>query len=92
MKHFWKRWSLEYLITLQKGYKWTRPSRNISVGDVVILFEDGMVPTRWPLARIVKTHPGRDGVVRVVDVKTSKGLYRRPVHKIAVLLSENETI
>ena len=92
VKHFWKRWSLEYLITLQKGYKWTRPSRNISVGDVVILFEDGMVPTRWPLARIVKTHPGRDGVVRVVDVKTSKGLYRRPVHKIAVLLSENETI
>ena len=92
VKHFWKRWSLEYLITLQKSYKWTRPSRNISVGDVVILFEDGMVPTRWPLARIVKTHPGRDGVVRVVDVKTSKGLYRRPVHKIAVLLSENETI
>ena len=26
------------------------PSRNISTGDVVILTEDGMLPTQWPLA------------------------------------------
>lgn len=91
VKHFWKRWSLEYLTTLQKNYRWTQTSRNISVGDVVILFEDSIVSTQWPLARVVKTYPGKDGIVRVVDVKTSKGLYRRPVCKVAVILPETET-
>ncbi len=85
VRHFWKRWSLEYLSTLQRISKWQRPVHNVAVGDVVVLIEDGMVPTQWPLARILKTYPGTDGVIRVVDIKTSKGLYRRPVHKIAVL-------
>ena len=88
VRHFWKRWSLEYLSTLQKFSKWVHPSRNLSVGHVVVLIEDGTVPTQWPLARVTKTYPGEDGIVRVVDLKTSKGTYRRPVHKIAVLLSE----
>ena len=46
VRHFWKRWSLEYLSTLQKFSKWVHPSRNLSVGDVVVLIEDGMVPTQ----------------------------------------------
>ena len=50
------------------------------------------MPTKRPLARIIKTYPGRDGIIRAVDIKTSKGLYRRPVHKLAILLpSETET-
>ena len=88
VRHFWRRGSLEYLSTLQKISKWAHPSRNLCVGDAVVLSEDGMVPTQWPLARVTKTYPGEDGIIRVVDLKTSKGSYRRPVHKIAVLLSE----
>ena len=90
-RHFWKRWSLEYLTTLQKNYKWMHPSRNISTGDVVILIEDGMLPTQWPLARVIKTHPGQDGTVHVVDVKTSKGSYHRPTHNVAIILPGVET-
>ncbi len=49
------------------------------------------VPTKWPLARVVKVYHGSDGVVRVVDIKTAKGLYGHPVHKLAPLLPiENE--
>ena len=86
VRHFWKRWSLEYLTTLQKSYKWQHPTRNLEIDDLVVLIEDGVVPTKWPLARVTKTYPGSDGVVRVADVKTSKGSYRRPVHKLAALL------
>ena len=60
--------------------------KNVSVDDVVVVHEDGMVPTLWPLARVVRVYPGKDGLVRVVDVKTSKGVYKRPVTKLVVLL------
>ncbi len=59
---------------------------DMSVGDIVILQEDGLVPTKWPLAKVTKVYPGKDSLVRAVDVLTSKGTYRRPVHKLAVLL------
>ena len=44
----------------------------------------------WPMARIVKVHPGKDGLVRVVDIKTTQGIYTRPVHKLVLLLPEVE--
>ena len=86
VRHFWQRWSSEYLVTLQKFAKWRRPSKNLSVGDVVVLREDGMVPTRWPLAKIIKVHTGCDGTVRVVTLKTCDGTYTRPVTKFALLI------
>ena len=86
VRHFWSRWSSEYLSTLNKYGKWHHPVKNISIGDIVVVREDGTVPSFWPLAKVVQTYPGKDGLVRVVDVKTSKGTYKRPVTKVAVLL------
>lgn len=83
VNHFWKRWSLEYLTTLQRATKWHQSHNNLTVGDIVVVIEDKMVPTQWPMAKIVEVHPGKDGIVRVVDIKTSTGTYRRPVHKVA---------
>lgn len=89
VRHFWQRWYHEYLSTLQSNYKWKSPVRDMSVGDVVMLNEEEMIPTKWPIARVVKVYPGKDGVVRVVDIKTAKGsVYRRPVHKLARLIDE----
>ena len=34
---------------------------------------------------VIKTYQGQDGLVRVVDVKTQNGVYKRP-NKIALLL------
>ena len=44
------------------------------------------MPTKWPLARVEKVHPGSDGFIRVATVKTAKGSYKQPVRKIALLL------
>ena len=86
VRHFWKRWSTEYLSTLRRYTKWHHPSRNLQVGDVIILQDDNLIPLKWPLGRIVEVHPGSDGLVRVVQVKTFAGIYRRPISKIALLL------
>ena len=84
--HFWKRWSIEYLTTLNKFHKWNRKSRNLMIGDVVLIIEKNPFTNKWPLGQIVDTHPGRDGHVRVVTIKTANGVYKRPVTKVALLL------
>ena len=86
VRHFWQRWSGEYLAALNRYNKWHYPSRNVALGDIVVLREDGTIPTNWPLARVIQTHPGKDTLVRVVTVKTANGIYKRPVSKIAVLI------
>ena len=86
VKHFWKRWSSEYLVTLQRLNKWQHPLRNLEVDDIVLLRDETLVPSHWPLARVLETHPGSDGLVRVVKVKTSSGTFTRPVNKTVLLL------
>ena len=83
---FWTRWSTEYLTTLRRFAKWNHPSRNAREGNVVVLQEDGLAHTRWPLSRITKVYHGKDGLVRVVTVKTGSGTYRRPITKVTPLL------
>ena len=85
-QHFWERWSSDYLRTLNKAYKWQNPGRNLKIGDMVVLKEDGAFRNKWPLGRIIQTYPGKDGHVRVALVKTAVGTYRRPVVKLAPLL------
>lgn len=43
----------------------------------------GGSPLQWALGRIVALHPGQDGIVRVVTVKTKSGEFKRPVKKLS---------
>ena len=85
VRHLWQCWSSDYLVSLRRTAKWHRPSANLQVGDVVILREDNVTPSKWPLARVMIVHKGQDSLVRVVTVKTSTGTYRRPVRKVVLL-------
>ncbi|XP_055623250.1 uncharacterized protein LOC129766687 [Toxorhynchites rutilus septentrionalis] len=87
-QQFWNRWTTEYLHNLQVINK-QHQGRNINTGNIVVLIEDNQPPLQWPLARITELHPGSDGVVRVVTVKTRNGTYRRPVNKICPLPGED---
>ena len=86
LRHFWKRWSSEYISSIRKYVKWHNPHRNIAVGDIVILKDFNLIPTKWPLARVIDVHPGSDQIVCVITVKTSQGIYKRPITKVALLL------
>ena len=86
VRHFWRRWSSEYLVTLQRLNKWQHPTRNVKMNDIVLLQDETLVPSRWPIARVLKTHPGSDGYIRVVEVKAGTGTFTRPVTKVVLLL------
>lgn len=92
-EHFWKRWSKEYLTELQVRGKWTKKRVNVKPGLVVLLKEDNLPPQSWKLGRIINVYPGTDGLVRIADVKTISGIYKRPIHKLAPLpILDNLTI
>lgn len=87
-QHFWKQWKREYIHQLQQRHKWLQSKDNrICEGHLVVLMEPNEPPAVWKLGRITKTHPGTDGEIRVVTVKTSNSEIRRPINKICVLPS-----
>ena len=85
--HFWKRWTNEYLPMLTTRQKWKTTDVNnaLKVGELVMVSDQNDLRGHWPLGRIIATFPGDDGVIRVVDVKTKNGVYRRPVTKLCSL-------
>ena len=86
-QEFWSRWSKEYLQQLQARIKWTRPKRNFKVGDVVLLKENQSPRNRWPLGKVVATHPDDQDRVRSATVLTGNGSkLERPVNKLVLLL------
>ena len=88
--HFWRRWSADYLQHLQKLSKWRKPTLNLRIGDVVLIKEDLTFAQQWPMARVIATHPGQDGLVRAVTIKTERATYKRPMVKLVLLLSQEE--
>ncbi|XP_067622000.1 uncharacterized protein [Eurosta solidaginis] len=82
---FWKQWSHEYISELQSRKKWNTENENIAKDTMVLIHEDNVPQQRWLIGRVIDTIPGRDGRVRVVNLRTPKGTCRRPIHKIAIL-------
>jgi hypothetical protein len=77
----WRQWQLSYLHMLQQRPKWMHKTPNLKIGDLVLVHMN-TPPLTWPLARITAVHPGPDGVVRVVDLKTPNGSLTRPAVKV----------
>ncbi|GBO34490.1 hypothetical protein AVEN_109545-1 [Araneus ventricosus] len=86
---FWKRWSSEYITSLQRRNKWQKSQQNVKLNDLVLLKDDNIPPLHWKLGRVTQVYPSGDDQVRVVLVKTANGLLKRPIHKLSVLPIEN---
>ncbi|XP_077270667.1 uncharacterized protein LOC143901909 [Temnothorax americanus] len=83
---FWRRWSQEYLNTLQQRNKWqTSKGQQLETGQLVIIKQQATAPLQWPIGRVQEIHIGSDGVARSATVKTNKGSYVRPLTKLAIL-------
>ena len=93
---FWHRWRTEYLSTLQQRQKWVTKTRNINVGDIVLVNESDTVRNEWKLAKVTECNKSADDLVRSVKLllanpdypKNSKKLTYlvKPLTKIVVLL------
>ena len=79
---FQSRWTHEYLIALREYHRSTdQNNQTISVGDVVIVHDEGPRVT-WRLAVITKLLVGGDGLTRAAEIRTSTGLTNRPIIKL----------
>ena len=62
LSQFWKRWSSEYVASLQPRSEWRQARANLSVDDVVLITDDGIRPLRWSIGRVMQLKLGRDGL------------------------------
>nr|XP_033200056.1 uncharacterized protein LOC117162290 [Bombus vancouverensis nearcticus] len=58
---------------------------NIREGTVVILREDNVPSMQWPLGRVIKVHPGADGIIRTATVQTATSILDRGVKRLVPL-------
>ncbi|XP_068757491.1 uncharacterized protein [Montipora capricornis] len=85
---FWRRWLREYLPALQERQKWGAAKRNFAVNDIVLVFDDTVPHSSWPLGRVLEVHSNKkDGLVRSVNVKTKTSTLVRPIDKLVLLES-----
>ena len=83
--HFWSRWKKECLPGKIGRSKWHEENDQVKIGDVVLVVDDLTPRNRWKLGIVVAVHPGADGVVRAVTVKSGKKEKRRPVIRLCQL-------
>jgi hypothetical protein len=78
---FWEIWIEDYIRNLPP-FRGTPSSDSIQEGNLVLV--QGEKPNRlqWPLGIVRKVFPGRDNLVRTVEVHTSQGVYVRPIQRI----------
>ena len=99
---FWKKWQRDFFPTMIVRQKWHTTQRNVRVGDVVLVQDSNAVRGTWKLAQVIMAEPGRDGIVREVDlrykvVKEGKSydgvtdkIMSRSVHRLIVLLPKED--
>ena len=82
--NLWKRWQREYLTALRERHNLTHKATKFQpqTGDVVIIKTDNKNRGTWPLAVVSKVFPGKDGIIRAVELKTAHGLLERPVQHL----------
>ncbi|GFY26769.1 integrase catalytic domain-containing protein [Trichonephila clavipes] len=76
-----KRFRLEYLGQLKSFFK-SRKEDVIKEGYIVLIGDTNSKRIYWPLAKVIKLIPGRDGRVRVVEVSTSSGSFLRLIQRL----------
>lgn len=84
-QHFWTRWHKEYLNELINRNKWSKGGHSIQEGTIVILRKDNVPSMQWPLGRVIKVHPGADGIIRTATIQTATSILDRGVKRLAPL-------
>ncbi|XP_065076352.1 uncharacterized protein LOC135699955 [Ochlerotatus camptorhynchus] len=72
LQRIWARWYPAYLQQLQsRAVQGCKSPSKIEIGRLAVIKDDCLPPAQWSLGKIVKVHPGKDGIVRVVTLKTA---------------------
>ena len=88
VQEFWDSWAKSYLSSLQKRKKWTKPTPNISIGDLVMMLDESNPSAHpqqkristWRFGRVTAVHPGSDGLVRAASVEIASAIFPSYYH------------
>ena len=92
LDHFWRAMVREVTPYMNQIPKWRSPKDNVHKDDIVLVLEERSRGL-WPLARVVDVFPGRDQIVRSVQIRLGKRLFRRSVRNLLpiVRVTDSET-
>ena len=84
LNYFWDRWRTEYLAELREAHRQSKcklqKGTPISVGDVVVVHDEGLPRGFWKLGKIEEVYSGRDKKIRGARLKLPSGnQLRRPI-------------
>lgn len=82
---FWERFVKEYIPRLLNRTKWFEKIQNLKNDDIVVIVDSSLPRNSWPLGKVIASYPGKDGQIRIVDVKTKNGIFQRPTNKICLI-------
>ena len=87
---FWDMGKKTYIQSMIERKGLRKKIRNLAVGDLVLLVEKNLSRGQWCTGRVKKTYTGTDELIRVVDVESKGGIFRRTVHTPCYLGSPDE--
>ena len=92
---FWKRWIKEVFPNLVVQKKWHTETRNLAIGDIVLVQELNATRGRWRKARVTELLKSGDEKVRrvIIYYKSETGMgieVERPVQKLVLLVPVNQ--
>ena len=87
---FWSRWSKEYLRTIISRQKWLNEKPNFNIGDIVLVITDNAPRSQWTIGKICAIEPDEQEIVRKVVVSVKGNRIRRPIHKLCLLIPNQE--
>ena len=80
----WQRWTGEYLRALRERHRLKHDDQVVlpNIGEVILIKSDKKDRGKWKLGVVEKLIPGRDGVVRAVEVRVGTSQLQRPIQHL----------
>ena len=95
LKNLWAAgYQWDELLPPEEKLKW---QKNVGVGDLVLEIDGNRKRDERQMALVEEVFPGGDNLVRNIKIRTSKGVYERPIAKLCLIatrqeLEQNETL
>ncbi len=87
IQDLWIKWRATHLQAHNARSKWRDCHRITQEGDLVLIKDEVLTVRSWPLGRVIRTYPGTDVRVRVVDVFCNGHTYKRAMNRLVLLIA-----
>ena len=101
-RHSGKKWNRDFFHTLIIRQKWHVKTRNVKIGDIVLVQDTNSLKGKWKLAQVIETFVGSDNIVRNVTIRyklnkpgmnyngQADSTVNRSVHSLVIILPVEE--